>query len=101
MLIEICYDYQEDKKSSVQKSWTYFNPGTDDFTKAKKKATTYLKSFVRDNGFTKKATLTDIKQSNNATSQTPHVVVSADVLAPARTRSKSTPTPSRKKRTKK
>ena len=101
MLIEICYDFQETKKSPVQKSWTYFNPGTDDLDKATKKATTYFKSFVRDNGLTKKATLTEIKRLNNATSKTPIVSVNADVLAPARSRSKSTPTPKRKRRTKK
>ena len=101
MLIEICYTLQENKKSEVQTSWTYFNPGTEDFDKATKKATTYFKTFVRDNGYTKQATLVEIKRLNNATSKTPHVSVSADVLAPARTRSKSTPTSSRKRRTKK
>ena len=84
MLIEICYTYQEDKKSPVQTSWLYFNPGTTDFDKAVKKAQTHFKKFVSESGYGRKAKLKEVKRLNNDKTETPNVVVGADELAPAR-----------------
>lgn len=73
MIIEICYTYQESKDSTLQTSWTYYNIDTDDFTKAKKKATSHFKSFVTANGWARKAKLKEIKQIRKAVTKVPVV----------------------------
>ena len=97
MIIEIGYEYQLDKHSPVETSWTYFYVKGDDLAKAKTKAKTYWKKFINELGWTKKATVTHIEAiQNGITNYTPaHIVVDSRELPPARKRT-STPKPSRK-----
>ena len=93
MILEIAYTYQEDKQSEVHKSWVYFTANTEDFKKAVSEAGKYFKRFKRDNGWTSKAKLTDIRVLKNETDPVPIVRVVAPPK-PRKSRRKSTPKPS-------
>ena len=101
MIIEIGYEYQLDKHSPVETSWTYFYVKGDDVTKGKTKAKTYWKKFINELGWTKKATVTHIEEIQNGKNYTPaHIVVDSRELPPARKRAsprKSTSSPARKR----
>ncbi len=101
MIIEIGYEYQLDKHSPVETSWTYFYVKGDDVTKGKTKAKTYWKKFINELGWTKKAKLTHIEEIQNGKGYTPeHIIVSSSELPPARKRTstrQSTSTSSRKR----
>ena len=101
MKLEIGYTYQEDKKSEVEESWVYYTASTDDFDKAVIEADKYFKKFKRDNGWTKKVKLIDIRLLKNETSSVP-VITIAPTPKPRKRRSKSTSKrtlPSSRKRT--
>ena len=89
MKLEIGYTYQEDKKSEVEESWVYYTASTDDFDKAVIEADKYFKKFKRDNGWTKKVTLIDIRLLKNETTPFPIVVI-APTPKPRKSRSKRT-----------
>lgn len=93
MKLEICYTFQEDKSSPIQTSWTYFDTNVSDLAKATKKAGTYFKTFVRENGYGKQVNLTQITVLKNATTPTTHIVVPA----PKRKRTSKSSTSSRTK----
>ena len=59
MILEIGYTLKLDKDKS-QDSWTYYYTDTEDFAKAVKEASKHFKVFVKDNGWTRKAKLTQI-----------------------------------------
>ena len=87
MILELEYEFQLDKQSPVQTSWTYFYVKGDDLTKAKTKAKTYWKKFISELGWTKKAKLTNIDLIQNAKTYTPeHIIVNCNELPPARKR---------------
>jgi hypothetical protein len=97
MYIEIEYLYAEDKDATPTKSWTYFHANTDDFAKATKQAGTYFKTFLKENGWGRKAKLISIKKM-----RTIHEIDSiesplSDFVAPKRT-STSNKRPSTRKR---
>ncbi len=89
MKLEIGYTYQEDKKSEVEESWVYYTAKSDDFDKAVIEADKYFKKFKRDNGWTSKANLIDIRLLKNETTPFP-VVVIAPTPKPRKSRSKRT-----------
>ncbi len=89
MKLEIGYTYQEDKKSEVEESWVYYTAKSDDFDKAVIEADKYFKKFKRDNGWTSKANLIDIRLLKNETTPLP-VVVIAPTPKPRKSRSKRT-----------
>ena len=62
MILEITYDFKEDKSSSPVRSWTYYTAATDDFAKAVKEASKHFKSWLTSNGWTRKVTLVSILQ---------------------------------------
>ena len=61
MILEISYTYKEDKNSNPQVSWTYYKTTTDDMKKAIGEAGKYFTKFKRENGWTKQATLKEIR----------------------------------------
>jgi hypothetical protein len=83
MNVEIAYLYKEDKDSENVLSWTYFHANTDDIEKATRQATTYFKSFVKSNGWTKKATLKEIIPMRHTQDEITSTVVSTDAVPPA------------------
>jgi len=98
MYIEIEYLFQEDKQSEQQLAWTYFHANTDDFAKAMKQAGTYFKSFVKSNGWTRKATLKSIQKMRSVNDEIPIVASSEPAPTPTkRKRTQRKTTPSRKK----
>ena len=66
MIIEIGYEFQSDKRSPAETSWTYFYVKGDNLEKAKTKAKTYWKKFITELGWTKKAKIIHIEQIQNA-----------------------------------
>ena len=86
MNVEIAYLYKEDKDSEDVLSWTYFHANTDDLEKAVRQATTYFKSFVKSNGWTRKATLKEILPMRHTKDEIISTVVSPDTVPPARKR---------------
>lgn len=92
MNVEIAYLYKEDKDSEDVLSWTYFHANTDDLEKAIRQATTYFKSFVKSNGWTKKATLKEIIPMRHTKDEIISTVVSTDTVPPA-TKRRSAPKP--------
>ena len=90
MKLEIGYTYQEDKKSEVEESWVYYTAKSDDFDKAVIEADKYFKKFKRDNGWTSKVNLIDIRLLKNETTPFPVVIVTPPPK-PRRSRSKRTP----------
>ena len=96
MILEIEYEFQLDKHSPVQTSWTYFYVKGDDLTKAKTKAKTYWKKFISELGWTRKAKLTNIDLIKNGKHYTPeHIIVNAAELPAARERRSTPKAPSR------
>lgn len=83
MNVEIAYLYKEDKDSEEVLSWTYFHANTDDLEKATRQATTYFKSFVKSNGWTRKATLKEILPMRHTQDEIARTVVSPDTVPPA------------------
>ena len=66
MIIEISYEYKEDKNSTPRESWTYFHVQGDKLTAAlKKKAETHFKKFIKENGWGRKAKLKSIQIARN------------------------------------
>lgn len=98
MIIEVGYTYQDDKKSPVQTSWTYFYVKANAFDDTvKKKTTRYWKKWVDDLGWQKKVKVIHIEEIPNGKSYTPeHIIVSADELTPARKRRSTPQTPQKK-----
>lgn len=85
MIIEIGYEFQSDKDSPVQTSWTYFYVKGDDIAKAKTKAKAYWNKFITDLGWTKKTKLVHIEEIQNGKTYTPdYIIVARDELPPAR-----------------
>ena len=66
MILEIGYTLQLDKESKKQDSWTYYHTDTDDFAKAVKEASRYFKTFVKDNGWQRKAKVKSIIKIRHA-----------------------------------
>ena len=64
MILEIGYTLSlGDKK---QDSWTYYYTDTEDFAKAFKEASRYFKTFVKDNGWQRKARVKQIIKIRSA-----------------------------------
>lgn len=70
MIIEIGYTLQLDKDSPKQNSWTYYRSHKTDFKDAVKDATKYFKTFVKENGWSRKAKITQIIKIRNANETT-------------------------------
>ena len=86
MKLEICYSFKEDKDSTPQISWTYYNAKTDDLSKAIGLAGKYFTKFKRENGWTKQATLKEIRLIPNQHEKVNVVRISPDPK-PSKTKS--------------
>ena len=77
MKLEIVYTYQEDKQSDVQTSWTYLDVETDDLKKGISEAGKYFKRFKRENGWTSRAKLKEIRTIKNENDPIPTTIITA------------------------
>ena len=95
MKLEIGYLYKEDKNSTPQISWTYFDSKYDDLPKAIGEAGKYFNRFKKENGWTKQATLKEIRLIPNQHEKVNVVRVNPD---PKPSKPKSSTSRSRKTR---
>ena len=79
MILEICYSFKQDKTSDPQISWTYYHAETEDLAKAIGHAGKYFTKFKRENGWTKQATLKEIRLIPNQHEKANVVRVNPDV----------------------
>jgi len=75
LILEIHYIYQESKSDDPMDGWTYFFTEIDDFEKAKKKANTHYKNFIKENGWGRKAKLKVIQKIKNEKDSVPVVAI--------------------------
>lgn len=84
MLIEIGFEYQSDKQSPAQQSWTYFYVKGEDEDKAIIKAKTHFKKWCTELGWTRQAKLKHVECMRKSDALPEYIIVSKQELPPKR-----------------